>query len=171
MMSSNRGSSMSELNSLTTEEFVEVVGPVFEKSPWIAEAGAQRRPFADFDQLHQALCAEVRAADRGKQLALIRAHPDLVGNALLTPESQREQSNAGLLNLNGDEVARFQRLNQAYWNKFGFPFVICARLNKKEAILSAFPVRLEHSPEEEMSTALGEIEKIAYWRLRDIIQS
>ena len=67
------------------------------------------------------------------------------------------------------EILAFQLSNDLYREKFGFPFVICARLNKKEAILKAFPVRLQNSREQEIRTALEEIYKIAYFRLQDIV--
>jgi OHCU decarboxylase len=119
--------------------------------------------------LHRALCGIVSTASEEEKLALIRAHPDLVGRAVLTRESQDEQTRAGLLDLSDDEVRIFQRYNEEYRERFGFPFVICARLNKKEAILRAFPQRLEHSREKEIETALEEIYKIAELRLRDLI--
>jgi 2-oxo-4-hydroxy-4-carboxy--5-ureidoimidazoline (OHCU) decarboxylase len=46
--------------------------------------------------------------------------------------------------------------------------VICARLNKKKAILSGFGLRLKNSRESEIKTALDEIFKIARLRLQDI---
>ena len=165
--------SLAELNRVSRDEFVQVAGSVFEGSPWIAEDTWAKRPFRDLDQLHGALCETVRSAGVKKQLALICAHPDLVGRAALagtlSPESNREQAKAGLVNLTADEIATVQRLNQTYREKFGFPFVICARLNKKDAILNGFRVRLEHSLEEEMKAALEEIYKIAYLRLQDIV--
>ena len=163
---------LARLNSLPRDEFVRVVGPVFELSPWIAEAAWAKRPFAGIDQLHQALCRTVRAAGQEKQLALIRAHPDLVGRLALagqlTKESTGEQASAGLDRLSPEEVEWFQQNNAAYKEKFGFPFVICARLNKKEAILNGFKVRLQNSREQEIQTALAEIFKIAELRLRDL---
>jgi len=161
------------LNHKSLEEFVQVIGPVFEHSPWIAEATHAKRPFADLESLHQALCETVKSAPEGKQLELICRHPDLVGRAALagtlTPASTSEQSSAGLNKLSPDESEMFQSYNRAYREKFGFPFVICARLNKKEAILNAFPVRLKNSRQEEIKTALEEIYKIAYFRLQDIV--
>jgi len=165
---------LSQLNSLSRDEFVRIVGSVFEHSPWIAEATWSKRPFASVEELHRALCQTVTDAGEEKQLALIRAHPDLVGRLALagqlTPESTGEQAGAGLGNLTPEEVALFQQNNAAYKEKFGFPFVICARLNKKEAILNGFKVRLNNSHEQEIKTALDEIGKIAYLRLQDIIQ-
>lgn len=161
--------SLAEINALDAAEFGRVVGPVFEHSPWIAERAAGERPFASVDALHAAMCAVVDAATAEEQTALIRAHPDLVGRVVLTEESQGEQAAAGLTNLSADEVALFDRYNREYKTRFGFPFVICARLNKKDAILAAFPTRLQNSAAEERATALGEICKIASLRLADLI--
>jgi len=164
---------LAQLNSLPRDEFVRIVGPVFEHSPWIAEAAWLKRPFASMEELHRALCQTVANAGEQKQLALIRAHPDLVGRAALagtlTPVSRREQASAGLGALTPEEIAAFQKSNAAYREKFGFPFVICARLNRKEAILSGFRVRLSNSREQEIETALEEIFKIARLRLQAAI--
>jgi len=161
-----------ELNCLALDQFVTVVGPVFEHSPWIAHAAWAKRPFNSTEELHRMLCQIVVEAGEAAQLALIRAHPDLVGKLALagqlTRESTGEQASAGLDRLTAQEVELFQQNNAAYKTKFGFPFVICARLNKKEAILNGFKVRLENSREQEIKTVLVEIFKIAELRLRDL---
>jgi 2-oxo-4-hydroxy-4-carboxy-5-ureidoimidazoline decarboxylase len=167
--------SLTQLNTFPRDEFIRIVGPVFEHSPWIAEAAWLKRPFASVEALQAALCEIVRVAGEEKQLALIRAHPDLVGKLALagqlTRESTGEQASAGLDRLTAQEVELFQQNNAAYKEKFGFPFVICARLNKKEAILNGFKVRLQNSREQEIQAALAEIFKIAELRLRDLTQS
>ncbi len=166
---------LTHLNTCPAEEFVTAVGPIFEHSPWIAAAVAPGRPFASRDALHAALCDVVRAAGEERQLALIRAHPDLVDRQVrlhagrLTAESSREQAAAGLIDLAPDDIARFDRYNTAYKARFGFPFVICARRNKKEAILRAFPERLAHTRDEEIAAALEQIFEIARLRLEDLL--
>ncbi len=159
-----------ELNGLSREEFTGVLASVFEHSPWVAARSAEKRPFADRAELHAALCETVMKASDDEKLSLIRAHPDLVGRATLTAESESEQAAAGLGNLSPDEIDRFRDCNARYRERFGFPFVICARLNKKQAILDAFPTRLENSREQEIETALREIFKIADLRLKDLIE-
>lgn len=163
---------LAELHSLSRDAFIEKVGPVFEHSPWIAERTAG--PFASADDLHAKLVATVEAAGEDEKFSLIRAHPDLVGRLAregkLTRESTTEQAAAGLAHLSADEVERFERYNASYRERFGFPFVICARENKKDAILAAFPVRLQNTPQQEIRAALNEIYKIARLRLRDLIQ-
>ncbi len=162
-----------QINAFSREEFVRLIGPVFEASPWIAEATWPQRPFADLNQLHQALCRTVTDAGTERQVQLINAHPDLVGrtalHGMLTPESTGEQASAGLNRLSAEEIALFQTLNQSYREKFGFPFVICARLNKKDAILAGFSSRLNHSRDTEIKTALDEIATIARLRLEDLV--
>jgi OHCU decarboxylase len=165
---------LSEMNACSTQRFVEICGPFFEHSPWIAERSAAARPFANCDALHRSLVATVASASTDEQLALIRVHPDLVGAAAragrCTAESTREQVAAGLGDVTDEEARRFDELNNAYREKFGFPFVICARENKKDAILATFPRRLANSPREERRTALDEIAKIARVRLFDAIE-
>lgn len=161
---------LSEVNAMDREQFTLSVGPVFEHSPWVAARTAAARPFATREALHAALCDTVRQAREDEKLALIRAHPDLIGGAVLTNESQSEQKSAGLRDLSPDEIERFRDFHRRYRERFDFPFVICARQNKKEAILAAFPQRLENSRAQEIETALGEICKIADLRLRDLIE-
>jgi 2-oxo-4-hydroxy-4-carboxy-5-ureidoimidazoline decarboxylase len=167
--------SLPQLNSFSREEFISVIGPIFEHSPWIAEMTFVKKPFADLENLYHALCETVKNSGEGKQLALIRAHPDLVGKfalaGQLTKESTNEQASAGLNKLSPEEIDLFQKQNATYKNRFGFPFVICARLNKKAAILAGFETRLKNSREQEIKTALEEIFKIAELRLRDLISN
>src|SRR6266446_2704038 len=157
-----------QINSFSRDEFSRIIGPVFEHSPWIAEMTWLKRPFTTFEALHHSLCRTLHEAGDEKQLKLIRGHPDLVGRAAMagtvTPHSTREQASAGLDQLGPEEIAAFQKYNQAYQTRFGFPFIVCARLNKKEAILAGFEKRLANSREQEIKTPLEEIAKIA--RLR-----
>ena len=166
------GHSLGELNAVPPAAFTAILGGIFEHSPWVAEETAGRRPFRDAAHLLAELCAAMRRAPRERRLALIRAHPDLaVRLEQLTAASQREQAGAGLDRLADAEFAEFKALNTAYRARFGFPFVICARLNAKEAILAAMRARLAHEPPAEEEAALVEIEKIAALRLADLLKS
>lgn len=163
--------SLAELNVLPHSDFVSTLGGIFEHSPWVAEATADRRPFVTLSALHSAMVHAVTSAGPEKHLALIRAHPDLAGRLAqqgqLTPESSREQAAAGLTESDPTTLEKIERLNTAYRERFGFPFVICARLNHVETILSAMEHRLHNSPDTEITTALEEIFQIARLRLED----
>ena len=165
---------IADLNSADQVTFVSALGHLFEHSPWVAEQTWARRPFRNAEHLHQELCASMRHASVERQRALIEAHPDLAGRLALagklTAESTREQASAGLNQMSQEETAAFQELNTAYRERFGFPFIICARLNARDAIIQAMRTRLHHSPAEEHAAALNEIEKIAWLRLQDVLK-
>lgn len=162
------------LNHLPREQFVAVCGGFYENSPWIVERVWAQRPFESVGALHAACTEVIASAEEAAQVELIRAHPDLMGKMArqgrVTPESTAEQAAAGLDNLTDDEIRRFEELNAAYRERFGFPFVICARENKKEAILQAFPARLRNDRRQEIDTALREIGAIAWLRMQDRLQ-
>ncbi|WP_311239140.1 MULTISPECIES: 2-oxo-4-hydroxy-4-carboxy-5-ureidoimidazoline decarboxylase [unclassified Xanthomonas] len=146
--------------------FVARYREVFEHSPWVVERAARRRPFED---VYRGLMQVVFDASPQDQVALIRAHPELAGKAAidrtLTAASAAEQASAGLDRLSEDEFTRFHALNQAYRQRFGFPFVICVRLHDKAGILAALERRLDASRDAEIATALAEIGKIVHLRL------
>jgi OHCU decarboxylase len=152
---------------------VERFGPLFEHSPWVAQDAWSDRPFADADELFEALRSAMYSAPRTRQLALIRAHPDLAGRAAiegtLTDSSTREQAVAGLDRLTPDEYQAFTGMNAAYRERFGFPFVVCAREHTKESILRVASERLTNGEDEEIRVALEEIAKIARLRLEDTL--
>jgi OHCU decarboxylase len=162
-------SKLADLNAAPEEVFVGAIGAVYEHSPHFAQRVAAKRPFTDIEHLRHALQQEVNHASESEQMELITAHPDLVGRAVLTAESKGEQAAAGLTDLSEEDVETFRRHNAAYREKFGFPFIICARMNKKDAILEAFPRRLQNDAAREKKTALDEIHKIAALRLHDIL--
>lgn len=155
------------------DDFVALAGRFYEHSPWIAERAFAAGPFVSVVDLALKMSSVVRTASQTEQLELIRAHPDLVGELarenMLTSESTAEQMAAGLTQLSPTDIEQFETFNAAYKDKFGFPFVICARQNKKDAILAAFPKRLANSAAEEIATALAEIDKIALLRMQDAI--
>ena len=161
---------LAELNAMDRVEFVRVVGPVFEHSPWVAARAEAQRPFPSREALHAALVATVAKASDEEKLCLIRAHPDLIGDVELTAASKSEQASAGLRDATAREAKQFREYNRQYRERFGFPFVICARLNKKDAIARAFPVRLRNAREKEIEIALEEISKIAELRLKDLVE-
>jgi 2-oxo-4-hydroxy-4-carboxy-5-ureidoimidazoline decarboxylase len=157
------------LNSLSREDFVNAVGWVFEESPWVAERVWNSRIFEDADSLHQAMVNQVEATSSEKQLALLRAHPDLGTRARVTAASDSEQSGAGLDHLTPPEFERLQRLNTQYRDKFGFPFLFAVKGSTKHDILRALEQRLEDDPEQEYREALRQVYRIARFRIEDSI--
>lgn len=160
---------LADLNQMPAEGFVATLGEIFEHSPWVAAGAAPGRPYAGVDSLHRAMVAVVAAAGRDRQLTLIRAHPELAGKAAIRGEmaesSKREQAGAGLAHCSPAEFARMQALNQAYTERFGFPFIIAVKGLDRAAIIARFAERAANDPAVEFDEALAQIAKIARLRL------
>jgi 2-oxo-4-hydroxy-4-carboxy-5-ureidoimidazoline decarboxylase len=161
------------LNGMSRAAFVGALGGVFERSPWVADRAWAARPFAAVETLHRAMADAVRDATPQERIDLLCAHPDLAGRAAragaLTASSTTEQASAGLDRLTDAEHARFQRLNGAYRERFGFPFIIAVRRHDKASILAAFETRLGRSREQEIEAALAEVFDIARMRLDRLV--
>jgi OHCU decarboxylase len=166
---------LDDLNAMGEDAFVAALDGVVEHSPWVARAASGDRPFASVEALRRALEAAMRAAPRERQVALIRAHPELAGREArageLTAASAGEQARAGLDRMSAGELAALQSLNGDYRERFGFPFVVCVREHTTDSILAWGAERLAHSAEQEVAIALGEIGKIAGLRLADRLGS
>ena len=167
---------LEQLNAASTEQAAHMLDGLYEHSPWIAEAALAQRPFQSLAQLKHAMVRVLAQAPVDAQLALIRAHPELAGKAMvaksLTAESTNEQNKAGLTQCTPDEFARIQQLNADYNARFGFPFILAVRGPRglglpKQEIIDTFARRLDNHPDFERAEALRNIHRIAEIRLND----
>ena len=164
---------LSDLNACSKGDFVAVLANIFEYSPWIAEQAASARPFAGVKQLFAAMKAAVDRAAPDLRLALIKAHPDLANKtqraAGLTAESNAEQNSVGLDRLSDAEYKAFERVNNAYRAKFGFPYIVCVRRHTKDSILHDLERRLPNDAKIEVQKAVEEICRIAALRVDQLV--
>lgn len=160
---------ITQVNGLSRQEFVEAVGWVFEHSPWVADRVWDGRPFDDRAAMHHAMTQQVREASRDEQLALLRAHPDLGARVRMTDASKGEQAGAGLDQLTPDEHARLQTANAAYRERFGFPFLFAVRGSTLRDVLAALEARLDSTTPQEFETALLQVFRIAAFRLEGVV--
>ena len=165
--------SLAEVNGMSPQAFSAAFGAVYEHSPWLAERALARRPFASRLDLGLALHGALHASSDDEKLALVRAHPTLAGKeadtGALTEPSAREQAAAGLGQLTPAEKAELAGLNARYADAFGFPFVICARLNRRDAIVGTLRARLHNTREQELANAIAQIGEIARLRIADLV--
>jgi 2-oxo-4-hydroxy-4-carboxy-5-ureidoimidazoline decarboxylase len=166
---------LDDLNSCSKDDFVAALANIFEYSPWIAEQIARLRPFAGVTPLFAAMKSAVDRAVPELRLALIRAHPDLANKtqrtAGLTAESDAEQNSVGLDRLSDAEYEAFERVNNAYRSKFGFPYIVCVRRHTRDSILRDFERRLPSDAKTETQTSIEEICRIAALRLDQLVVS
>ena len=157
-----------ELNRAPRAEFVARLAGIYEHSPWVAERAFMVRPFRNLEHLHQEMQVAMLAASPEEKLALVRAHPELLGKldaAVLTESSRSEQAGAGLDRCSREEKDRMQALNARYRDKFGFPFIVAVKGLDWGGIIERMEARLGHGREAELATALAEIGRIARFRL------
>lgn len=159
-----------DLARLDRARFLEMFGTIFEHSPWVAERAFDEGPFGDLDSVHQAMVRAVQKASRSRQIALLRAHPELAGRAAragtMTDSSKSEQAGAGLNAMSGREVAEIARLNAEYRDRHGFPFIIAVRNHTKAEIFEQIERRLGHDTETEIGKALEQVFAITRLRMR-----
>ena len=166
---------LSELNTCSKDDFVAVLANIFEYSPWIAEQAAAARPYAGVKALLAAMKDAVDRAPAEQQMTLIKAHPDLANKtqraAGLTAESSAEQNSLGLDRLSDAEFEAFERVNNAYRTKFGFPYIVCVRRHTKDSVLRDFERRLPNDVATETQASINEICRIAALRLDQLVVS
>jgi N-carbamoyl-L-amino-acid hydrolase len=167
---------LSYLNQADQATFSRLLDGTYEHSPWVAERAWPQRPFKTLAHLKHALAQAVSQANEAEQLALIRAHPELAGKAMvansLTAESTNEQNTAGLTACSPDELAQIQQLNATYNTRFGWPFILAARGPRgtgltRQQIIATFARRARNSKDFEFAECLRNIHRIAEIRLNE----
>ncbi|XP_069828168.1 putative 2-oxo-4-hydroxy-4-carboxy-5-ureidoimidazoline decarboxylase [Dendropsophus ebraccatus] len=160
------------VNSMNYEQFLDIFGNIVEKCPIITAAVWSRRPFLTLSEVEDRVCEFIDSLPISGKEGILRCHPDLAGRELtsgtLTMESQQEQRQAGLTSLTSREQERLTLLNTRYKQKFGFPFVICAKMSDKDKILKELTTRLQNDPSAELLKGIEEVKKICHVRLQDI---
>ena len=165
---------LDQLNAATQAEAATLLDGLYEHSPWVVETAMAQRPFRSLAHLKHACAQAVTGGGLDRQLALIRAHPELAGkeaqSGTLTDDSTSEQRGAGLINLDAVEKAQITRLNADYRAKHGFPFIIAVRNYTRAQIFSEFARRLGNDPETELAACLEQVFTITRLRLEAMIK-
>ncbi|XP_071989083.1 putative 2-oxo-4-hydroxy-4-carboxy-5-ureidoimidazoline decarboxylase [Engystomops pustulosus] len=161
------------VNSMSYEQFLDIFGNIIEKCPIITAAVWSRRPFSSFGEVEDGVHEFIESLPISGKEGILRCHPDLAGRELtsgtLTMESQEEQRRAGLTSLTSQERERLTLLNTQYKEKFGFPFVICAKMADKDKIMRELSARLQNDPSVELLIGIDEVKKICHLRIQDIL--
>ena len=161
---------VTELNQASPDEFVALVGPIVEHSPWVAAGIVEERPFADIDGLWAAMVRRIRSAPRDVQVSLIKVHPELAGaealDGRMTDSSTSEQGRLGLTSLSSEDFGHLSALNSTYRERFGFPCIIALRMHQDQtSVFRAFEQRLGNDLEREIGNCIDQIAQIMRGRL------
>lgn len=164
---------LASLNACSRIDFLAALGGVFEHAPWVAEAVVDQRPFASVDAMHRAMLGVIRSLPEPERVDFLNVHPELAGAqaraGVMTADSIREQGTLAPGAMSAEEIARWDRLNADYRDRFGFPFILCARRHSHASMLESFERRLVRERNVELDAAVQEIEQISRLRLSDRI--
>ena len=161
---------INNINKLSKSEFIKVFANIFENARWVAEELYYQKPFGNFEELSSKILNIFETTTREKQLKILNAHPDLANKtkiSLLTLDSLKEQTSAGLDQCTKEEFGEFKKLNDTY-KKFGFPFILAVRGKTKTEILNNFKKRIYSDPETEFNEAIKQVKQIASFRLNEL---
>jgi len=166
----------SELAANSSEKYLDTFKNLYEHSPWFVEQSlklaASDNKYNNLERFHEMLSEIMLSSSSDMQDNLITAHPLLAGkkaqNNELTDFSTTEQKSAGLNDCTDDEIKLFERLNEEYFSKFNFPFIMAVKEKNKSEIISSFLARKNNSRDQERTNALIEINKIAWLRIKEI---
>ena len=161
---------INKINKLPQSEFIKIFANIFENASWIAKELYNQKPFNDFEELSSKMLDIFETSTKEKQLKILNAHPDLANKtkiSLLTPDSLKEQTDAGLDQCTKEEFGEFKKLNDAY-KKFGFPFILAVKGKTKIEILNNFRKRISSNPEIEFDEAVKQVKQIASLRLKKL---
>ena len=161
---------INKINKLPQSEFIKVFANIFENARWIAKELYKQKPFGDFNELSSKMMNIFEMSSKEKKLKILNEHPNLGDKtkiSLLTPDSLKEQTNAGLDQCSEEEFNEFNKLNENY-KKFGFPFILSVKGKNKNEILNYFRERINNSLDAEFLEAKKQVKKIASLRLEDL---
>ncbi|MBT4074483.1 MAG: 2-oxo-4-hydroxy-4-carboxy-5-ureidoimidazoline decarboxylase [Chloroflexi bacterium] len=161
---------ISVLNDMNQQEFVDAIGQVFEYAPGVAANTWDERPFETVDALHEAMLQALKDANREDQLKFLRGHTDMQVTpeaiAAMTPDSQQEHIAAGFDKLTEEQQQRIDSLVKSYKTRFGFPFIAALRGRNATEILALAEQHLGNdSTDMELYFTFTEIGKITRMRL------
>ncbi|KAI4462516.1 2-oxo-4-hydroxy-4-carboxy-5-ureidoimidazoline decarboxylase-related [Holotrichia oblita] len=192
--------SIDEVNKLTSDLFIKIFGNVVEHYSNAAIGILKCKPFSCAEDISMAINHYLDLlSDAGmiifriyclylncrrvfyrfciyvlEKTKVLQLHPDLAGKLAekgeLTNESVEEQKSAGLDVITPENKHKLNSLNEEYKKKFSFPFVICARENKIQKILSSIEMRLHNEHHQELSTGIEEVKKISKLRIYEIVK-
>ena len=162
--------SIDTFNKLNKSEFLSIFGNVFEKTEWIAEKCYDSKPYNNVQELVNKMMEVFENSIKEKHLEILNSHPDLAVKKKLTKESENEQANANLNQCTNEEIEEFNKLNEKYKKKFGFPFIIAVKGKNKNEILNIFRQRITNNINLEFDEAKKQVKKIATFRLSEIIK-
>jgi len=135
---------------------------------------AKRRPFAELGDLIAESDRIWWSLNKEDWLEAFRSHPKIGEKKAEKTQSAdakawSEQEQSGTRESPDETMTALAAANEAYANRFGYIFIICATGKTADEMLASLQERLRHSPDEEVRIAAEEQNKITKLRLGKLI--
>ncbi len=135
----------------------------------IAESITAMRPYVSWDTLVAATHDAWQDEPEDVVREAAATHPRIGATGATSAWSQEEQ--AGAQNASARTRAALQEANDAYFEKFGFSFIVCATGKSADEMLALVKQRLNNAPQNEWKNTRDELRKITLIRLQKLLQT
>jgi 2-oxo-4-hydroxy-4-carboxy-5-ureidoimidazoline decarboxylase len=163
---------LAALNALSLEELREALRACCGSSRWV-EAVTRQRPFRDEAHLFAAAEHAFVPLQRPDWMEAFSHHPRIGATVAAPPSGRGWEANeqAGAAKSPEQVKAALAEGNQAYEQRFGHIYLVCATGKTGEQMLELLRARMQNDPEAELEVASGEQQKITRLRLEKLLRS
>jgi len=162
---------LAEFNALPSAQAESMLMDCCGSARWAAGV-ASRRPYATVEALHKAADAVWWKLGRADWLEAFSHHPQIGEKPASGSDSARqwaEGEQAGARAASEDVKARLDRANRAYFEKFGYIYIVCATGKSAEGMLAILNQRLQNDLPSELSIAAEQQRLITRIRLEKLL--
>jgi OHCU decarboxylase len=133
---------------------------------------ADQRPYDTLEALHKAADSAWWKLDRADWLEAFSHHPQIGDRPAAGSEAARQWAageQSGARAASDDVKSRLARANRAYFEKFGYIYIVCATGKSAEAMLAILNQRLQNDAPSEISVAAEQQRLITRIRLDKLL--
>jgi len=164
---------LAEFNTLPSAKAESLLMDCCGSARWAASVAA-RRPYADTGALHKSADSIWWNLERADWLEAFSHHPQIGDKPATGSESARQWAageQAGARTATDDLKERLARANRAYFEKFGYIYIVCATGKSAEAMLAILNQRLQNDPPSELSIAAEQQRLITRIRMDKLLSA
>ena len=162
---------LAEFNALPSAQAESALMDCCGSVRWAASV-ASRRPYASVEALHKAADGIWWNLERTDWLEAFSHHPQIGDKPASGSESARQWAageQVGARAANEDVKSRLARANHAYFEKFGYIYIVCATGKTAEGMLAILNQRLQNDLASELSIAAEQQRMITLIRLENLL--
>ncbi len=135
---------------------------------WI-DGMLMRRPYTSVEEL-QTAGREIWGILTPKDYTEAFSHHPRIGDINLLRVQWAGDEQSGAKGASEETLQRIKNLNDDYYNKFGYIFIVCATGKSADEMLAILEERMKNDPKDELAIAAAEHAKITDLRLAKLLK-